>query len=151
MFVVRSRSNDAMFTHYRTDAAGMNHISNSSAIPRRGPMVWSALAFLVVVSSADIFIMVFVVPKFRQIYSDMLGTRPLPSSTSLVLEGRYLFEALAFAYLGGGILVVCLASRRVALRSVSGLILAAVIQAGFTTCVLFLPLVGDIVQGVNKP
>jgi type II secretory pathway component PulF len=114
-------------------------------------MDWIAFAFLMVVATADIFIIVFLVPKFRQIFSDILGTRPLPSSTSFVLEARYLFEAMAFTYLGGGILVVRLASSRIALRSVLGLILAAVIQAGFTTCALFLPLVGGLIQGINKP
>jgi type II secretory pathway component PulF len=114
-------------------------------------MDWIAFAFLVVVASVDIFSMVFLVPRFRQIYSDMLGTKLLPAVTAFVLEARYLFVALAFLYLGGGILVVRPPSSRIAMRSLLGLILLAVIQAGFTTCALFVPLIGGIIQHIDKP
>ena len=113
-------------------------------------MDWIAFAFLLIVASGDLFIMLFFVPKIRGIYTDMLGNRPLPSCTSFVLQGRYLFEALGFAYIGGGILVVRLASSRIALRSILVLISAATLQAGFTFCALIMPLMGDI-QGVNSP
>lgn len=112
-------------------------VCDSPTLLRRS-MDWIAFAFLMAVGCADLLSMVFVVPRFREIFNDMLGNRPLPSSTSVVLQGRYLFGILALAYMGGGILLVRLAPSRIAYRYVLALILAAVIQAGFTTCALFL-------------
>jgi type II secretory pathway component PulF len=127
-------------------------VDDSPSLLRRSTD-WIAFAFLMIISGANLFSMVFLVPKFREIFNDMLGNRPLPSSTSFVLQGRYLFGMLALAYIGGGILVVRVAPSRIAYRYVLAPILVSLIQVGFTTCALFLPMVdeGDPIQGTNRP
>jgi hypothetical protein len=117
-------------------------------VKKRGPIDWSALAFLLAISGANLFIMLFILPKFQQIYADMLGPKAnsSPSPTFLLIHWRFLFESLAFAWPAIGILTICRASIRIARLSVSALILAALIQAGFTTIALFLPLAGVIIQ-----
>jgi len=112
--------------------------------PKRVLMNWIAFALLLVVSGANIFVMVHVLPLFPQIYHDLLGSESLPSTTSFVLHWSLLFDSLAFIWPMIGVFIVCLTGNNNAMRFVLGLILAAFLQTGFTTIALFEPLITDI-------
>lgn len=113
---------------------------------RRKPaaMDWIAFAFLLVVSAANIFLLVHFIPLFQQIYHDMQGVEPLPSATASLIYWRGLVGFFALIWPAAGIFLVCSRRNKNTMRFVLGLILAAVLQAGFTTILLFMPLITDI-------
>jgi len=108
------------------------------------PMDWVAFALLLVVSATNLFSMLRLIPIFQRIYNDLFGEKLLPPITSFILHWRFLFVSLAFLWPAIGIFIVYFSTNRNAIRFVLGLILATLIQIGFTVIALFLPLVVDI-------
>ena len=100
---------------------------------------WIACSFLLVVSAVNIFLLVHFIPLFQQIYQEKLGMEPLlPSATSFLMRWKVLFKLFALIWPAAGIFVVCLSRNRNTVRLVLGFIFAAVLQAGFTTIILWL-------------
>ena len=127
----------------------MSQMNQPGGRPWRRLIDWFAFAFLMIVASLDLFSAIYAIPRFREIYHDLLGNKPLPAMTSIVLQGRYLLGILAVGYLGGGIVVFRVVSRQIASCYILLMSLGAVIQAGFTILSLFAPLIGDI-QGLSR-
>jgi hypothetical protein len=127
----------------------MKRTSHKSEDRRRHVADWIAFGFLMVFASANIFGTVFMIPKFQHLYYDMLGDRPLPSTTSLILHWKYLFEALAFVYLGVGLRFAFVTSSRIGWRLFLAISGAAILQAAFMMWALCLPLVGGLTSGLR--
>ena len=106
--------------------------------------VWIAFAFLLVVSAANIFLMVHLLPSFQTIYHDLQGIKPLPSDTAFVIHWKFLFDCSALLWPVIGVWIISSTWTGNSLRIVLGLLLAAVLQVGFTTIVFFQPLIVDI-------
>lgn len=51
------------------------------------------------------FLLVFIVPKFQQIFKDMLGNKPLPAITQFVIDASNLLKSQWY-YVLGGILII---------------------------------------------
>ena len=101
---------------------------------------WIAFKTLLAVSGANIFVL-FTIPKFQQIFNDMYGTKPLPPSTSVLLHWKFLFVLVAFVWPFIGVLVLYVSPVNNTMGFVWSLVLVALVQTGFTTIVLFLPLI----------
>ena len=83
------------------------------------------------------FLLVFIVPKFEQIFKDMLNGKPLPALTEFVVSASRLVKD-NFLYLAAGIAVVVVAYRLFA-ATASGMIILDKIK-------LRAPLFGDLVR-----
>ena len=83
------------------------------------------------------FLLVFIVPKFEQIFKDMLGGKPLPALTEFVVSASRLVKD-NFLYLIGGAAVIVIAYRVFA-STPGGLIMIDKIK-------LRAPLFGDLVR-----
>jgi type IV pilus assembly protein PilC len=83
------------------------------------------------------FLLVFIVPKFEQIFKDMLGGKPLPALTEFVVSASRLVKD-NFLYLGGGIAIIIVAYRLFA-ATANGMIILDKIK-------LRAPLFGDLVR-----
>ena len=114
----------------------------------RAPMDWVAFAFLMVISAANIFLLMYVLPIFEHIYHDMLGQNPLPYPTAFVIQWRFIFVSFAFLWAAMGISLVRLPSVQHSMRFLLALIVAAVLQTCFSVIILFMPLIVDI-QGIQ--
>ena len=106
---------------------------------------WTGLSFgvLLVFSAANLFILLFIVPKFGQIFADALPGKPLPPVTVLILTGRLFILVLNVALL---ILCAYLTYHR-SRRSILVLNLATIwnfLQVGTTIIALFMPMAGTI-------
>jgi len=88
-------------------------------------------------SLVQLFLALFVVPRFAAIFQDMLGNRPLPSSTSIVIDYRWLFAVLACVWLLVALFVV---RQRVSGLYPSAIMVVMLFQIFFTVIALFIPL-----------
>jgi hypothetical protein len=114
---------------------------------KRNKLGWTAFAFLLAFSCVNLFEALWIIPKFQQIYVDM-GVNLTPV-TLLVLHWRFLLALLALVWPTMWFLVVRRNSVGILLRFALPLIaVASVIQTGFTTIILFVPLIVTI-QGVQ--
>jgi len=52
------------------------------------------------------FLLVFIVPKFQQIFHDMLGNKPLPAITQFVIDASNMLKSQWYYVLGGIIILV---------------------------------------------
>lgn len=108
------------------------------------------LGFLVFAVYADLFCTVFVIPKFQQIYHDLLGNKPLPLITSLAVNHKIVLTILAAVYLVAGVLGIQLAKRWVAFWVILVLTMLALFQAFYTVCVLCMPLISTIDGNISR-
>ena len=105
---------------------------------RRFSGSWVLAWVVVIVSIPNLWVALFVIPRFAAIYRDMLPNKPLGSLTAAVLQSRWGLAALACLWPLAALLV----SRRYAAAKVSGALLGlTVAQICFTTVALFLPLI----------
>jgi type II secretory pathway component PulF len=92
-------------------------------------------------SSANVFLMLFIVPKFQGIYADALPGKPLPAATEFIISGHTLIAAANFL-----ILIVCLALMARKWRYAALLTdlssVANFLQVAVTVIALFMPMVG---------
>ncbi len=114
--------------------------------PHRIPnSFWAAFGFsiLLVFSAANLFVLIFAVPKFGVIYQDALPGKALPVVTEFILAGRFLIALVNVAWL---ILYVYLARQRNR-HSILALNLATTwnfLQVWATLAALMMPMVGTI-------
>jgi len=92
------------------------------------------------VSILNLYLAFHVIPKFADIFPDMLGNRPLPFVTTLVLHGRWVFVALAVFWPVAALREV----RRRPAWFLIGLFAITFIEVSVTVIALFLPLIGII-------
>ncbi len=104
-----------------------------------GAMVYPGIV-LSVSTLIVMFLMIFVVPRFQEIFNEMLGDRPLPSLTLLLLSISQVVRHHALATLAG--LAIFLAAAKLATKSAKGRYLLDAIR-------LRLPLLGPLVRKVG--
>ena len=97
-------------------------------------MVYPAVVLTIAVAIVT-FLMLFIVPKFEAIFKDMLGGRPLPAVTQIIMDFSRFVQG-NFLLLAGG-LVVAAIGLRLAIRLPG-------ISAAVDTYKLKLPLFGDL-------
>ena len=83
------------------------------------------------------FLLVFIVPKFEQIFHDMLGDRPLPVVTTFVITMSRVVQNHWLLLIGG--IIALIAAYRFANRTPHG-------RAAFDRIKLQLPLFGDVIR-----
>jgi len=98
-----------------------------------------SLVILFLFSAANIFLMLFIVPKFEQIFADALPGAPLPTITVFIISVRI---ALAIAALGWTILGSFLVWLRkpTAILWINIGILCLFLEIGITIYALILPM-----------
>jgi hypothetical protein len=117
-----------------------------SASPSRHPdPFWTgmSLGVLLVFTAANVFMLLFIVPKFGQIFADAMPGKPLPPVTELILSGRLIIMAL-----NGALVILCAyLVQRGNRQSILLINLATIwnfIQIGATVIALFMPMVGEL-------
>ena len=108
---------------------------------RRRVGVIVALGFVILLCLVQLYISAMVIPRFADIFRDMLGGRPLPTATATVLNFRWALVGVACGLLLAASFVV---QRRASLRYLFAILVMLLLQIAFITIVLFLPLIGDI-------
>ena len=116
---------------------------NSSPTPRRSWPIFS-LGVLIFLSGFNIFLPLFIVPKFERIYVDALGPdHPLPGITYFIIGARIPLALIALAW---PVLAIIAVQRR--WRATGWIInlgyLFFFVLIGLTVIALFMPMVGDI-------
>jgi type IV pilus assembly protein PilC len=53
-----------------------------------------------------LFLLAFIVPKFEQIFKDMLGNKPLPALTQMVIDASNLVKGNWYFLIGGVVIIV---------------------------------------------
>jgi len=120
------------------------HMEATLPIPSRPPLIKGGDAWVIIFSCINIFIGMSIVPKFEQIFKEMLAGQPLPMLTSFVIWNRMALIALAVA---SPLIVMALrrfAPARSAATASGTLAVAAILQLVITIYVLFMPLTGII-------
>ena len=79
-------------------------MSDSAETNRSWPVV--SLVTLLVLGAINIFLPLFVVPKFEQIFQDALPGKPLPGITLFLIAARIPLALIALAWPMAGIIAV---------------------------------------------
>jgi hypothetical protein len=108
-----------------------------------------ALVFTLVLSYFNARL-AFQINNFDTIFSHMLGGKPLPAVTDMVLRGRTILVLLSLLTPVFAVVIVArLRNHKLALYSLSGLMIAAFIQIHLTWTGLFAPLM-SIINGMRS-
>jgi type IV pilus assembly protein PilC len=103
--------------------------------------VVAAMVYPVIVMTLAVaimgFLLVFIVPKFEQIFHDMLGDRPLPMVTTFVITMSRMVQNHWLVLIGG--IIALVAAYKFANRTPGG-------RATFDRIKLRLPLFGDVIR-----
>jgi len=102
-----------------------------------------SMVILMLLGAANVFLMLFIVPKFEQIYADALPGRPLPPITIFVITARIVLAIIALGWPILGAVLVQQQKRSAILWNNIGIVWCF-LQIGVTTIALFLPMVGTI-------
>lgn len=106
-----------------------------------------ALGFIILLSFAQLFMSAMVIPRFAEIFRDMLGNRPLPALTAAVIHFRWVLAGVAVVASLAAAFVV---RRRASPRYLYAILALLLFQNAFVTLVLFLPLLdGGIIQAAT--
>ena len=95
------------------------------------------LIVLVIAVAIMAFLLVYIVPKFEQIFADMLGGKPLPALTEFVIGTSRFFQNQWYVILGA--LIVVVVAYSLAGRTEKGLAIIDAIK-------LRVPLFGDLIK-----
>lgn len=100
-----------------------------------------SLVILFILSSGNIFLLLFIVPKFEQIFADALPGRPLPGITEFIFTARI---AIALIDLSWPILgtILLRQQKSYAILWINLGIVWTFLQVGSTVIALFMPMVG---------
>jgi type IV pilus assembly protein PilC len=90
---------------------------------------------LVIAIAIMLFLLAFIVPKFEQIFKDMLGNKPLPALTQMVIDASNLVKSNWYWLLAG--VIVCTIVYKLIARSPGGRVMIDRLK-------LRLPLLGDL-------
>jgi len=85
--------------------AGMEWLGEMLLTPFRTWLIF-CLAVLSILCAINIFLPLFIVPKFEQIFQDALPGRPLPLITQFIISDRILLALIALAWPIAGIIAV---------------------------------------------
>lgn len=92
---------------------------------------------LIIAIAIMAFLLVYIVPKFEQIFADMLGGKPLPALTEFVIGTSRFFQSQWYLIVGGVVLFIIAYS--FAAKTVGG-------RAVIDRVKLRLPLFGDLIK-----
>jgi hypothetical protein len=108
-----------------------------------------SLVILFFFSAANVFLMLFIVPKFEQIYADALPGKILPPLTQFIITTRI---AIAFIDLCWPVLGTFLIKQKKpsAILWINLGLIVTFLQVGITVIALFKPMVG-IITGESNP
>jgi type II secretory pathway component PulF len=106
-----------------------------------------AIGVIIFFSLLQLCLAVVLIPRFSNIYQDLLDGKPLPLATAIVLNSRWLIASLACVL---PLVASILVQRRASLLYLVSVIALLLVLTAFTTIALFLPLVGKI-QTVSPP
>ena len=109
--------------------------------PRKG--LRTKMALLIMAALINLYLPLFLVPRFAGIFHDMLGDRPLPAVTALVVNGQWVFVALACVWL---VVAICGVRNRRVQRHVVATCGMIGLQTFFTALALFVTLIKIIHQ-----
>ena len=107
-----------------------------------------SVGILFVVSAANLFLLLFIVPKFKQIFADALPGKPLPNITEFILMARMGLVFVALAWPIVATFLVRLQMRHAILWIFVGT-LWTVLQIGITVIALYLPMSYDGIVGMS--
>ena len=103
--------------------------------------VVSAMAYpvivLIIAMAIMVFLLVFIVPKFEEIFHDMLGGKPLPAITQFVIAASNMVKEHAFIILG--VIAAIVVGYRLFVRTAGGRVFMDKVK-------LRMPLFGDLVR-----
>lgn len=100
-------------------------------------LVWG----IAVVSTLQLFLWLFVVPRFEVIFKDMLGGHQLPILTAGVISARWVFTALAgLGPLGAWWIARHVRSSQIVAIALASILMVAMVQIPLTVIALFMPL-----------
>ena len=104
-----------------------------------------SLVILFLLSAANIFLMLVIVPKFEQIFADALPGMPLPRVTNLIITGRIVIAMVTVCWPILGTILVR-QQKPYAILWINVGIIAMLLQCGTTIIALYMPMVrmGDI-------
>jgi len=102
---------------------------------------WSGVSvgILFVVSAVNLFLLLFLVPKFKEIFADALPGKQLPTITEFILAGRIALVFVALAWPIMGTILIRLQKRSAMLWIVVGT-LWTILQIGITVVALIVPM-----------
>ena len=111
--------------------------------PRQRLRTRMAVSALIVAALINLYLPLFIIPRFAEIFRDMLGDRPLPAVTTLVVDGKWAFVALACVWLA---VAICAVRNRRVQRHVVATCGMIVLQVLFILFALMVPLIKIIHQ-----
>jgi type II secretory pathway component PulF len=128
-------------------ARDQDELWDSNRKIRRGIIV--GLITLFGVSACCIFLTLFAIPKFEQIFADALPGKPLPLLTTFFISARMGF---ALINLGWPILGTYLFTKKApgTVLWINLGILWSILQFGLTVFALFLPMTSDGITGMSE-
>ncbi len=121
-------------------------MSTSPEIKRALPIV--SLVILIALSAINIFLPLFIVPKFEQIYQDAIPGMPLPGITAFIIAARVSLALLALAWPIAGIVAVWQRNRAAIWIINLGYVYFFPL-IGITVIALFMPMTGGIIVGMS--
>jgi hypothetical protein len=98
----------------------------------------------------NIFLPLFIVPKFELIYQEALPGLPLPGITAFIIAARFPLALVAFAWPIAGIIGVW-RQHRTAIWIINLGCLYFFTLIGFTVIALFMPMTDGIIVGMSPP
>jgi len=98
------------------------------------------LLFLVILTGViQICVSVYVLPRFSDMFADILGDRPFPRATAIMFKCRW---AMAVVTLILSAIAVSVVQRQASVRYLSAFLSLLFLQIGLTIFALILPLKG---------
>jgi hypothetical protein len=113
-------------------------LSQKVAHGRKAIVIFGSVILLILVC---FWVSIWIIPRFAEIFRDMLGDRPLPILTAAVLNSRWLFVILDCTCLLAASFIIQL---RVSIGYLYVLFCLLVAQVVITVLALFVPLIGII-------
>lgn len=124
-------------------------MSDPTPEQRRGPRstetkrfwIKFSLVSLIIISVANIYLLLFMIPKFEQIYKDALPGRQLPPLTEFIITARFALMIIALGWPILGTLLLRL-QKPYAILWINIGIIWTFLQFGISFVALFMPMIG---------
>jgi hypothetical protein len=102
---------------------------------------WFSVVFLFSLSAGNIFLSLYIVPKFEQIFAEALPGKPLPEVTEFVITGKFLLAIFTLCWpIITGLLIRL--RKPGAIWWINIGIIWNILQISITILALFIPMIG---------
>jgi type II secretory pathway component PulF len=108
----------------------------------------ASIVILLGLGAINIFLFLFIVPKFEQIYQDAIPGMPLPGITAFIIAARIPLALIALAWPIAGIIAIW-QRHRGAIWIINLGYLYFFPLIGVTVIALFMPMTGGIIVGMS--